>query len=84
MKFEVSVDVMPLEALLDPQGKAVQGTIGQMGYTQVENVRIGKHIVLTLEAENAEKARQIANELCSKLLANPVMEGFSYTIKELK
>lgn len=84
MLFEVSVDVMPLEALLDPQGKAVQHTFTQLGYTQVSSVRIGKHIVLKLEAEDTESARRVANELCSKILSNPVMEGFSFQIKALE
>lgn len=84
MKYEVSVDVMPLEALLDPQGKAVQGTIAQLGYKGVENVRIGKHIVLHVEAESEDAVRSMANELCAKLLSNPVMEGFTYSVKALK
>lgn len=84
MKYEVLVDVMPLEALLDPQGKAVQGTIAQLGYKGVENVRIGKHIVLHVEAESEDDVRSMANELCAKLLSNPVMEGFAYSVKALK
>lgn len=83
MKFEVQVDVMPLEALLDPQGKAVLGTTAQLGYHGVKNVRIGKHIVLHVEADSEEEVRDMANDLCSKLLSNPVMEGFTYSVKPL-
>lgn len=84
MKYEVQVDVMPLEALLDPQGKAVLSTVAQLGYRGVENVRIGKHIVLHIEADSEDQVRGMANELCSKLLSNPVMEGFTYSVKPLK
>lgn len=84
MKYEVQVDVMPLEALLDPQGKAVLSTVAQLGYHGVENVRIGKHIVLRVEAASEDQVRDMANELCSKLLSNPVMEGFTYSVKPLQ
>lgn len=83
MKYEISVNVMPLEALLDPQGKAVQGTISQLGYQGVKSVRIGKHVVMEVEAANENEVRNMANELCSKLLSNPVMEGFTFSIKEV-
>ena len=63
MKYEVLVDVMPLEALLDPQGKAVLGTIRQLGYDGVSSVRIGKHIALQVEAESIDAVRGIANGL---------------------
>lgn len=84
MKYEVKVDVMPLEALLDPQGKAVLGTISQLGFIGVENVRIGKHIVIHVEADSEDQVRDMANELCSRLLSNPVMEGFTYSVKSLQ
>ena len=83
MKYEVLVDVMPLEALLDPQGKAVLGTIRQLGYDGVSSVRIGKHIALQVEAESIDAVRGIANDLCSKLLSNPIMGGFVYTVNPL-
>lgn len=80
MKFEVQINVMPQRALLDPQGKAVLGTIQQLEYTNVEEVRIGKHIVLIVEAKNENEASRIAGELASRLLSNPVMESFEYSI----
>lgn len=81
MVFDVQVNVMPLKALLDPQGKAVKGTMLQLGYNQVEDVRIGKHITLRIEAHDEEEARVVTTELCTKLLSNPVMEGFDFQIK---
>lgn len=80
MLFDVQVNVMPLKALLDPQGRAVKATMDQLGYTQVEDVRMGKHISLRVEARNEGEARQVATDLCLKLLSNPVMEGFDFQI----
>ncbi|SFV33853.1 phosphoribosylformylglycinamidine synthase subunit PurS [Thermoflavifilum thermophilum] len=74
MKFIAHIDVMPLKELLDPQGKAVQAALKQLGLNQTEDVRIGKHIELTLESADASEARQIAEQACEQLLANPVME----------
>ena len=83
MQFEVEVNVMPQRALLDPQGRAVKNTLQQAGYQGVVDVRIGKHIVLSLEANSENEARQRVNTLCAKVLSNPAMEGFEYSIKTL-
>ena len=80
MKFEIQINVMPQRALLDPQGKAVLATIHQLEYMAVTEVRVGKHFSLQLEAEDEAHASQIAGELCSRLLSNPVMESFEYAI----
>lgn len=80
MKFEIQINVMPQRALLDPQGKAVLATIHQLEYKAVTEVRVGKHFSLQLEAEDEAHASQIAGELCSRLLSNPVMESFEYAI----
>lgn len=74
MKFIAHIDVMPLRELLDPQGKAVHAALQQLGLTQTQDVRIGKHIELTLESADADQAKQIAQQACEQLLANPVME----------
>lgn len=79
MTYTVEIKVMPLKELLDPQGKAVKGGLENLGLN-VENVRIGKNITLEVNAENEEKARQIAEEASKKLLANPVMEYFEISI----
>jgi phosphoribosylformylglycinamidine synthase len=82
MKFIAKIDVMPLRALLDPQGKAVEMTLTGLGYSNVQNVRIGKHITLEIEATNKEKAMTIVNEICARVLHNPIMEGFEYDLHE--
>lgn len=83
MKFKVSVNVMPLKTLLDPQGKAVQNIIKNQDYTSVENVRIGKHINFEIEADSEETAVKTATEISEKILINPVIEEFSLAIEKL-
>ena len=84
MKFIAEINVMPLKALLDPQGKAVTQSMKNIGFTEVENVRIGKHITLEIEASNKEMAMERVNEACNKILSNPIMEGFDYILKEVE
>jgi phosphoribosylformylglycinamidine synthase len=82
MTYTVQVTVMPLKELLDPQGKAVIGGLQNLGITAIKDVRIGKSITLQVEAENAEKAKQIAEEATKKLLANQVMEYFEIHVQQ--
>lgn len=76
MTYNVQIKVMPLKDLLDPQGKAVLGGLKNLGITSVEDVRVGKHITLQIEAASEEAARSVAEEASKKLLSNPVMEFF--------
>ena len=80
MKFNVQVKVMPLKELLDPQGKAVISGLGNLGFKNVEDVRVGKNISLQIDAASEEDARKIAEEASRKLLANPEMENFEIDI----
>jgi len=80
MKYSVQVHVMPLKELLDPQGKAVLGGLKNLGLGSVEDVRVGKHISLQVEAASEEEAKSIAEEASKKLLANPVMEYYEIEI----
>lgn len=76
MKYSVQVHVMPLKELLDPQGKAVLGGLKNLGLSAVEDVRVGKHISLQIEAASEEEAKAIAEDASKKLLANAVMEYY--------
>ncbi len=68
--------------VLDPQGKAVKGALANLGFHQVKDVRVGKVIDVTLEGvENEAQARTLIEDMCRKLLANPVIEDFSYTLE---
>jgi phosphoribosylformylglycinamidine synthase len=80
MKYSVQVKVMPLKELLDPQGKAVLSGLGNLGLKGVEDVRVGKHISLQVEAASEEEAKEIAEVASKKLLANQVMEYFEITV----
>ena len=82
MKFIAEIDVMPLKALLDPQGKAVRMSMHNMGYKSVENVRIGKHITMELEADDKQHATEKVEDACKKILSNPVMEYYEYKLEQ--
>ena len=82
MKYTAHINVMPLKELLDPQGKAVNSSLHNLGLSQVQDVRIGKHITLNIEAATKAEAEQLTQEACKKLLANQVMEAFDFTIAE--
>lgn len=76
MIYNVQIKVMLLKDLLDPQGKAVQAGMKNLGFENVNDVRIGKHITLEIESNSEENAKAIADEAAKKLLANPVMEYY--------
>ncbi|HMN05286.1 MAG TPA: phosphoribosylformylglycinamidine synthase subunit PurS [Flavobacteriales bacterium] len=80
--FLASIDVMPHDNLLDPQGKAVSGSMANLGLPEITNVRIGKHITLHVEAKDKKEAEAKVDEACRKLLANMVMEKYSFTVTE--
>jgi phosphoribosylformylglycinamidine synthase subunit PurS len=82
MKYIAHINVMPLKELLDPQGKAVNNSLHNLGLSQVQDVRIGKHITMNIEAATKEEATQLTQDACKKLLANAVMEAFDFTIVE--
>ena len=82
MKYTAHINVMPLKELLDPQGKAVNNSLHNLGLTNINEVRIGKHISLQLEAATKEDAEKMAREACKKLLANQVMESFDVMLAE--
>lgn len=81
MPYTVQIKVMPLKELLDPQGKTVLGAVENLGIAGIDDVRIGKHITLQVQADSADAAKKIAEEAASKLLANPVMEYFEVEIE---
>lgn len=84
MKFQASIDIMPLPALLDPQGKAVSSNMKNIGLESIGNVRIGKHITLEVEAANEAAAQEMVKTACEKLLANQIMEQFEFRVQALE
>ncbi|MGE5571968.1 MAG: phosphoribosylformylglycinamidine synthase subunit PurS [Bacillota bacterium] len=82
MQFRAQVKVRLKESILDPQGSAVKRALHGMSHDNVVDVRIGKHIELTLTADGPESARRQVQEIAEKLLANPVIERFSFELSE--
>lgn len=83
MKFIAEIDIMPLDDLLDPQGKVIGSNLPRLGISGVENVRVGKHITMEINAASDEDASEIANTTCKKLLANAVIEKYSYILEKI-
>ena len=81
MKYIAEINVMPLKALLDPQGKAVSGSMKNIGLPNIGNVRIGKHITLEIEAGNELEAKSQVDDACKKMLANLIMESYDFTLQ---
>jgi phosphoribosylformylglycinamidine synthase PurS subunit len=83
MTFQAEIDVMPKKEILDPQGKAVTGSMKNLGLAEIQNIRIGKHISLQIEADSAEVAHQKVDLACKNLLANLIMESYTFTIEQV-
>lgn len=82
MKFNVCINIMPLKALLDPQGKAVTSSMKNININNIDNVRIGKHITLEVEAKDEKEAKASVEKACKELLYNPIMESFEIQIEK--
>ncbi len=76
MMFRVPVDVLPRRGILDPQGKAVADALRTLGFSDVNAVHVGRHLVVELAADSSVAARDAVAAMCQKLLANPVTEDF--------
>jgi phosphoribosylformylglycinamidine synthase len=74
--FRFAVDVLPKPGILDPQGRAVEGSLGHLGIGGVSDVRVGRRIELTVTAADVVAARELVERLASELLANPLIEAY--------
>jgi len=83
MKFKAEIDIMPLLTLLDPQGKAVAGTMNNIGLPEIEEVRIGRHVSLIIDAPSKEIATEKVESACKKILANQIMESYSFVLESV-
>jgi phosphoribosylformylglycinamidine synthase len=81
MHFIAEIDIMPHKELLDPQGKAVVNNLKFIDLHGITDVRMGKHVTMTLTAANQKEAEAIVEDACKKLLANTIMESYRYTVK---
>jgi len=80
--YTVEIRVMPRASLLDPQGQAVQRALQALGFSEVANVRAGKHLVLQVQASTREEAATKARTMCDRLLANPVTEDYECSVSQ--
>ncbi|MBU7594664.1 phosphoribosylformylglycinamidine synthase subunit PurS [Metabacillus halosaccharovorans] len=80
--YKVKVYVTLRESVLDPQGSAVKSALHSMDYNEVQDVRIGKYMELTIEKSDRDLDTAV-REMCEKLLANTVIEDFSYEVQEV-
>lgn len=79
--YKVKVYVTLRESVLDPQGKAVTNSLHSLNYPEVADVRIGKYMELTIE-KSKRNIDEVVNEICTNLLANPVIEDYRYEVEE--
>ncbi|HUY06234.1 MAG TPA: phosphoribosylformylglycinamidine synthase subunit PurS [Acidimicrobiales bacterium] len=84
MNFDVSVLVRGVEGIADPEGRTVERALGALGFAGASSVRVGKVINLCLSADDTESARVEVEEMCDRLLANPVIERYEITIVPTK
>lgn len=80
--YKAKIIVTLRKTILDPQGKAVEHSLHSLGYSQCSNTRIGKYIELEIDCSDEKQAKEIIEEAGTKLLSNPVMEDFTYTIEK--
>lgn len=75
-RFRVAVHIVPRRGILDPQGKAVADALHALGFAAVGDVRVGRHLVLEVDADSADDAGTRVRAMCDQLLANPVTEDY--------
>jgi phosphoribosylformylglycinamidine synthase len=83
VRFGARIDVTHLPGVLDPQGATVERALPALGYTNVTELSIAKTIRLTIDAPSEAAAREQVDEMCRRLLANPVIERYTVELTEL-
>ena len=78
----VQVHVQLKDGMLDPQGKTLEHALEALGYSSVQDVRVGKWITFAVEGESREEIGRQVDEMCRRLLANTVIERYSYELTE--
>jgi len=81
--FKAKIFVNLKESVLDPKGKAVELTLHNLGYKTINDVRISKYIELTVNEVNEQNATKSVNDICDKVLANPNVESYKFTIESI-
>ena len=78
--YTANVRVMLRKSVLDPQGVTVKGSLKSLDFNTVTDVRVGKYFQITLDAVSLEDARRLTEDMCKKLLTNPVIEEYSFEV----
>jgi phosphoribosylformylglycinamidine synthase subunit PurS len=78
--YRFAVNVTPKPGILDPQGRAVEGSLGHLGIEGVSGVRVGRRVELTVDATDEAAARAVVEQLASELLSNPLIEAYAVEI----
>lgn len=82
--FRVKIYISLKEGVADPQGATIQHALDSLGYQGVEKVRVGKYLELKLNLQDGKKIGEQIEDMCKKILVNPVIEDFEYSIEEIK
>ena len=82
--FKAKVIIKRRPSILDPQGKAVEKGAELLGLTNIKDTRIGKYIEFNVDAANKSDAEKEVNDYCKKLLANPIMDDYEFSLEEVK
>ncbi|MCK8825695.1 phosphoribosylformylglycinamidine synthase subunit PurS [Fuchsiella alkaliacetigena] len=85
MDWKVKIKVMLKKSILDPQGQAVEDGLEALGYNNVSEVKVGKHLELSIEdVATEEELEEQVEEMCERLLANPVIEDYTFQVEEME
>jgi phosphoribosylformylglycinamidine synthase subunit PurS len=83
VRFEARVEITHLPGIADPQGATIERSLPALGYENVSQVRVGKSIRLVVDGSSADEARAQIDEMCHRLLSNPVIEAYAIELTEL-
>ena len=82
--FEVKIYITPKKTVSDPQGLTIKHALESLSYQDLEEVRVGKLITIKINSKDKEKIKQRVDQMCRKLLANPIIESYSFKIEKIK
>jgi phosphoribosylformylglycinamidine synthase len=82
--WKARIEILLKKSVLDPQGQAVEGALHSLGYENVKNVRVGKYLEVTVSSRDKDTAAAQVREMCDRLLANTVIEDYTFTVTEVE
>ena len=79
--MRIKIFVTPRRGILDPQGRAVEAALANLGFTEVSDVHVGRYILLALDAPSRAAAEETVRKMCEQLLANPIIEDYRFEVE---